>query len=101
MEASSFENIDPDNFYFGAQNQSGYYSIEQFNQKCKETPSCCSIINYNIRCFNAICDSMFQTKIGFHLVQNRKENCHHNHIPFNFIGNENLVLSVYLTFVYL
>ena len=28
----------------------------------------------------------------FHLVQNRKENRHHNHIPFNL--NENLVFSV-------
>ena len=30
----------------------------------------------------------------FYLVQNRKENCHHDHIPFNVKGNENLVFSV-------
>ena len=31
----------------------------------------------------------------FHLVQNRKGNCHHNHIPFNLKGNGILVFSVY------
>ena len=29
-----------------------------------------------------------------HLVQNRKENCHHDHIPFNFKGNRIIVFSV-------
>ena len=29
----------------------------------------------------------------FHLVQNRKENCHHDHIPFNVKGNGNIVFS--------
>ena len=29
-----------------------------------------------------------------HLVQNQKENCHHDHIPFNVKGNENIVFSV-------
>ena len=29
------------------------------------------------------------------LIQNRKENCHHDHIPFNLKGNEILVFSVY------
>ena len=24
---------------------------------------------------------------GFPLVQNQKENCHHDHIPFNLKGN--------------
>ena len=28
------------------------------------------------------------------LVQNRKENCHHDHIPFNVKGNGNIVFSV-------
>ena len=28
-------------------------------------------------------------KKQFHLVQNRKENCHHDHIPFNYKGNGN------------
>ena len=32
----------------------------------------------------------------FHLVQNRKENCHRDHIPFNFKGNRILVFSVYI-----
>ena len=31
----------------------------------------------------------------FHLVQNRKENCHHDHNPFNLKGNETLVFSVH------
>ena len=31
----------------------------------------------------------------FHLVQNRKENCHHDHIPFNVKGNRNKVFSVH------
>ena len=30
----------------------------------------------------------------FHLVQNRKENCHHDHIPLNMKGNRNIVFSV-------
>ena len=30
----------------------------------------------------------------FHLVQNRKENCHHDHIPFNVKGNGKTVFSV-------
>ena len=27
--------------------------------------------------------------------ENRKENCHHDHIPFNVKGNGNIVFSVY------
>ena len=34
-------------------------------------------------------------QMEFYLVQNRKENSHHNHIPFNVKGNENRVFSVY------
>ena len=34
-------------------------------------------------------------EMEFHLVQNRKENCHHDHIPFNVKGNGNTVFSVY------
>ena len=30
----------------------------------------------------------------FHLVQNRKENCHHDHIPFDLKENGNIVFSV-------
>ena len=33
--------------------------------------------------------------MDFHLVQNRKENCHHDHIPFNMEGNGIRVFSVY------
>ena len=36
----------------------------------------------------------FWKKIEFHLVQNRNENCHHDHIPFNLKGNGNRVFSV-------
>ena len=31
----------------------------------------------------------------FHLVQNRNENCHHDHIPFNLKGNRIRVFSVH------
>ena len=31
---------------------------------------------------------------GDSLVQNRKENCHHDHIPSNVKGNGNIVFSV-------
>ena len=31
----------------------------------------------------------------FHFVQNRKEHCHHDHIPFNVKGNGNIVFSVH------
>ena len=36
-------------------------------------------------------------QMGLHLVQNRKENCHHDHIPFNLKGFGYIVFSVYLT----
>ena len=34
-------------------------------------------------------------EMGFHLVQNREENCHQDHIPFNLTGNGNLYTWVY------
>ena len=34
-------------------------------------------------------------QMDFHLVQNRKENCHHDHIPFNVKGIWSIVFSVY------
>ena len=34
-------------------------------------------------------------QMDFHLVQNRKENCHHDHIPFNVKGNGNEVFEVH------
>ena len=36
-------------------------------------------------------------QIEFHLVLNRKENCHHDHIPFDVKRNRNIVFSVYRT----
>ena len=33
-------------------------------------------------------------QVEFFLVQNRKENCHHDIIPFNVKGNGNIVFSV-------
>ena len=33
-------------------------------------------------------------QMEIHLVQNRKENCHHDHIPFNVKGNGNIFFSV-------
>ena len=33
-------------------------------------------------------------QMEFHLVQNRKENCHYDHIPFNVKGNGRIVFSV-------
>ena len=35
-------------------------------------------------------------QMEFYLVQNRKENCHYDHIPFHEKGNENIVFSVYM-----
>ena len=37
----------------------------------------------------------FLNQIDFHLVQNRKENCNHDHIPLNLKGNGNIVFSVH------
>ena len=34
-------------------------------------------------------------QMEIHLVQKRKEYCHHDHIPFNLKGNGNIVFSVY------
>ena len=41
--------------------------------------------------------SIFWAKWNSICVQNRKENCHHDHIPFNVKGNGNIVLSVFAT----
>ena len=54
-------------------------------------------------CFHFLeCDMIMVTvflsmlnQMEFNLVQNRKENCHHDHIPFNVKGNGNIVFSVY------
>ena len=35
-------------------------------------------------------------QMDFHLVQNRKENCHRDHIPFNVKGIGSIVFSVYV-----
>ena len=35
-------------------------------------------------------------QIKFHLVSNRKENCHHDHIPFSLKGIGNRVFSVFI-----
>jgi len=43
-----------------------------------------------VRVFLSILNQM-----EFHLVQNRKENCHYDHIPFNVKGNGILVFSVH------
>ena len=32
----------------------------------------------------------FLNQVEFYLVQNQKENCRHNHIPFNVEGNGNV-----------
>ena len=36
----------------------------------------------------------FPSDFELNLVQNRKENCHHDHIPLNLEGNGNIVFSV-------
>ena len=36
----------------------------------------------------------FLSQMDFHLVQNRKENCHYGHTPFNVKGKGNKVFSV-------
>ena len=33
------------------------------------------------------------SQMEFHLVQNRKEHCHHDYIPFDMKGNKSLVFS--------
>ena len=40
-------------------------------------------------------DSFPLNQMEFHMVQNRKETGHHDHIPFNWKGNGNVVFSVY------
>ena len=35
-------------------------------------------------------------QMELYLVKNRKENCHHDHIPFNLKGNGNIIFSVQL-----
>ena len=54
--------------------------------------------NYISICFHIEWDMVVVTvllsilnQMEFHLIQNRKENCHHDHIPFNLKGNEILV----------
>ena len=37
----------------------------------------------------------FLNQMEIHLVQNRKENCPHDHMPFNMKGNGNKVFSLY------
>ena len=39
-------------------------------------------------------------QIDIHLVQNRKEICHHDHIPFNVKGNGKIFLSACLCVVF-
>ena len=36
-----------------------------------------------------------ENQMEFNLVQKRKENSHHDHIPLNVKGNRNLFFSVY------
>ena len=55
-------------------------------------------------CFHFLeCDMIMVTvflsisnQLEFHLVQNQKENCHHDHIRFNVKGNGNIVFSLYV-----
>jgi len=37
-------------------------------------------------------------QMEYHLVQNRKGNCHHDHIPFNVKGNGNIFFSKFSIF---
>ena len=39
------------------------------------------------------------SQMEFQLVQYRKESCHHDHIPFNLKGNENIVFSVCMAYM--
>ena len=39
-------------------------------------------------------------QMEFHLVKDRMENCHHDHIPFNVKGIGDIVFSVYTTGMY-
>ena len=58
--------------------------------------------NYIFICFHIEWDMIVVTvflsilnQMEFNLVQNRKENCHRDHIPFNVKGIGNIVFSVY------
>ena len=53
------------------------------------------IFIYRESCLYKLGDQM-----EIHLVQNRKENCDHDHITFNVKGNGNIVFSVYVVFIY-
>ena len=55
----------------------------------KSRPILCQSLEIVVTVFLSILN-----QIEFHLACNRKENCHHDHIPFNMKGNEILVLSV-------
>ena len=46
---------------------------------------------------DAFTESEIWFKIEFHLIQNRKENYHHDYIPFNVKGNGNIVFAVQST----
>ena len=57
--------------------------------------------NYISICFQIEWDMIMVTvflsisnQMKFHLVKNWKQNCHHDHIPFNLKGNRNIVFSV-------
>ena len=56
------------------------------------------IFNNLIYQFNFIFNIWFNiyilNQMEFNLVQYRKGNCHHDHIPFNVKGNGNIVFSV-------
>ena len=39
----------------------------------------------------------FLNQMEYDLVQNQKENCHHDHIPFNLKGNGNVFFRVFFS----
>ena len=39
--------------------------------------------------------SSILNQMEFHLVQDRMENCHHDHIPFNVKGNGDTIFSLH------
>ena len=78
------------------------HSVRQFFLPCLRKNWTLFFISFQIQwdmIVETVFLSIFWTKWNSICVQNRKENCHHDYIPFNLKGNEILVFSV-CTIVY-
>ena len=69
-----------------------YTSIRWFRLRWENYTSIFFHIEWDIIAVTVFLSILKQME--FHLVQNRKEYCHHGHIPFNVKGNGNIIFSV-------